>query len=67
VLSYLFPQVKVYFWKVAQECAESRFEGGLHFRTDNTVGLEQGRKVGGYILEKIKQDGADRPIKLVKQ
>jgi membrane-associated phospholipid phosphatase len=67
VLSYLFPNDKAYFEQVAQECAESRFEGGLHFRTDNEVGLDQGRKVAAYIIAKVKQGDVNKSAKLVKQ
>ncbi|MBK8503219.1 MAG: phosphatase PAP2 family protein [Saprospiraceae bacterium] len=51
VLSYLFPQDKEFFSHLALECSESRFEGGVHFRTDNEVGLEVGRKVGEKVIE----------------
>jgi hypothetical protein len=51
VLSYLFPQDKNFFVELALECSESRFEGGVHFRTDNEVGLEMGRKVGEKVIE----------------
>lgn len=35
------------------------FQTGIHFRTDNEVGLDLGRKVSGMIVQKIKNDGAD--------
>jgi membrane-associated phospholipid phosphatase len=57
--SYFFPAEKVYFQKKAKEGAESRFQGGIHFRTDNEVGLEMGRKVGAAIIQKVRNDGAD--------
>jgi hypothetical protein len=50
VLSYYFPEDAAYFQKLAEECAESRFYAGIHFRTDNVVGLEMGKKIGNYIL-----------------
>ena len=59
LLTYLFPAEKDFFWQKAKEAAESRFEGGIHFRTDNEVGLELGRKVTEIVLEKAKKDGAD--------
>jgi membrane-associated phospholipid phosphatase len=67
VVTYLFPAEKAYFQQVAQECAESRFEGGLHFRTDNEVGLELGRKVGQAVVQRAKLDSADGPPRLVKK
>ena len=60
VLAYLFPQDATYFKNKAIECAESRFEGGIHFRTDNTVGLDLGSKVANVVIIWAKQDGADQ-------
>jgi membrane-associated phospholipid phosphatase len=50
VLSYFFPEDAAYFQKLAEDCAESRFYAGIHFRTDNVVGLEMGKQIGNYIL-----------------
>ena len=59
-LSFLFPQDEQSFREMAKECSESRFEGGVHFRTDNEVGLDVGKQVGGQViktfLEKMDQD-----------
>ncbi|HEX4956572.1 MAG TPA: phosphatase PAP2 family protein [Lacibacter sp.] len=57
--AYFFPEDAVHFRKLAMDVAESRFQGGIHFRTDNEVALELGKKVAAYIIEKVKQDGAD--------
>ena len=57
--SYFFPKDKDYFQNRAKEVAESRFQGGIHFRTDNEVALDLGRKVGAEIIKKLKVDGAD--------
>jgi len=51
VLSYFFPADAPLFRKMAEECAESRFYAGIHFRTDNVIGLELGRNVGKYLVE----------------
>ncbi|MBO9571311.1 MAG: vanadium-dependent haloperoxidase [Chitinophagaceae bacterium] len=37
------------FWKVAEETAYSRYIGGIHNAQDNTIGLEEGKKVGEHI------------------
>ena len=59
-LSFLFPQDEQLFHEMAKECSESRFEGGVHFRTDNEVGLIVGDQVGGQVihtfLEKMSQN-----------
>ena len=57
--SYFFPADKAYFQKRAKDGAESRFQAGIHFRTDNEVALELGRKVAAAIIQKVKNDGAD--------
>jgi hypothetical protein len=51
VLIYLFPKDEKEFRHLALECSESRFEGGVHFRTDNEVGLEVGKKVGEFVID----------------
>ncbi|MEO1055089.1 MAG: phosphatase PAP2 family protein [Bacteroidota bacterium] len=50
-LSFLFPQDEQLFHEMAKECSESRFEGGVHFRTDNEVGLTVGNQVGGQVIK----------------
>lgn len=51
VLSYFFPADAKYFNKLAQDCADSRFYAGIHFRTDNEVGLQMGKAIGKYVVE----------------
>ena len=36
------------FWAAAEEAATSRMYGGIHFRTANVRGLDQGRCIGRY-------------------
>src|SRR5215204_417953 len=59
VCSYFFPDEKEIFRQKAKDAAESRFQAGIHFRTDNEVALELGRKVANKIIQKAKDDGAD--------
>ena len=56
--SYFFPAEKALFLKKAIDGAESRFQGAIHFRSDNEAGLELGRKIGNLIVQKAKSDGA---------
>jgi hypothetical protein len=51
VLEYFFPADASYFRKLAQDCADSRFYGGIHFKTDNETGLKMGKQIGQYIAE----------------
>ncbi len=60
VYSYFFPAEKAYFHKKAKEVAESRFQGGIHFRTDNEVALVLGNNVATAIIQKVRTDGADK-------
>jgi len=64
--SYLFPNDKAAFQKVAKDGAESRFQAGIHFRTDNEVGLDLGRKVANAIIQRVKNDGADEDMSVAK-
>jgi hypothetical protein len=57
--SYFFPADKPYFNKVAKDGAESRFQAGIHFRSDNEVGLDLGKKVSAMVVNRLKQDGGD--------
>ncbi|HYV95401.1 MAG TPA: hypothetical protein VE978_26745 [Chitinophagales bacterium] len=65
--SYFFPADRGYFQKKAKDAAESRFQAGIHFRTDNEVGLDLGRKVAAVVIQKVKTDGADDELMLAKQ
>ena len=51
VLSYFFPADAKEFQQMAKECADSRFYAGIHFRTDNEVGLNMGAAIGKYVVE----------------
>lgn len=50
VMTYFFPKDALSFKKMANECAESRFYAGIHFRTDNDVALDLGDTVARYVL-----------------
>ena len=39
------------FWDAAEEQADSRIYGGIHFRFDSEAGQHIGRGVGGYVLD----------------
>jgi membrane-associated phospholipid phosphatase len=51
VLGYFFPADAKQFQKLAQECADSRFYAGIHFRTDNESALRMGNDLGKFIVE----------------
>ena len=51
VMQYFFPADAKQFQRLAQECADSRFYAGIHFRTDNESALKMGAALGQYIVE----------------
>ena len=51
IMEYFFPADAQQFQQLAQECADSRFYAGIHFRTDNETALKMGTKLGKYIVE----------------
>lgn len=59
VYSFFFPEDKELFKQKAKDAAESRFQAGIHFRSDNEVALVLGKKVGEKIIQRVKADGAD--------
>jgi membrane-associated phospholipid phosphatase len=65
--SYFFPAEQAWFRQKAKDVAESRFQAGIHFRTDNEVALELGKKVAAKIIQKVKMDIADEEFRLAKQ
>jgi len=67
VYSYLFPAEKELFRQKAKDAAESRFQAGIHFRSDNDVALELGKKVAVKVIQKVKTDGVDDEITLANQ
>ena len=51
VMGYFFPADAKYFQQLAQDCADSRFYAGIHFKTDNETGLQMGKDIGKYVVE----------------
>ncbi|MEO5685054.1 MAG: phosphatase PAP2 family protein [Chitinophagaceae bacterium] len=51
VLEYFFPADAKQFQQMAQDCADSRFYAGIHFKTDNETALKMGKDLGKYIVE----------------
>lgn len=51
VLEYFFPADAKQFKQLAQDCADSRFYAGIHFRTDNETALKMGDAVGSYVVK----------------
>jgi len=60
VLSYIFPNEANQCRQWAEEAAMSRIYGGIHYRFDAEAGIEQGKNVGTYSVNKAKADGANQ-------
>ena len=58
VLAYLLPDHAEVFRRKAEEATASRLYGGIHFRSDNYVGLSVGRRIGQLVIERARKDGA---------
>lgn len=41
------------FWEAAEEAANSRILGGIHYQFGCDAGLEQGRKLGAFVREEV--------------
>jgi hypothetical protein len=52
ILGHFFPAERRRLLRMAEEAAESRVLGGLHFRFDSDVGLEYGRGIGRLVLRR---------------
>lgn len=60
VLAAFFPDDAASLEAQAEEAALSRLYGGIHWRSDNEVGLEVGRRIGLLAVERAGRDGALR-------
>ena len=50
------PRTYYSIWETAEECAYSRFLGGIHTRLDNEKGTEQGRMIGDNVVALFEFD-----------
>ncbi|HVL97639.1 MAG TPA: vanadium-dependent haloperoxidase [Solirubrobacteraceae bacterium] len=57
VLAHLFPDQADLFAAKAEEAAQSRLYGGIHFRFDNDAGLRMGRAIGRRAVARARADG----------
>jgi hypothetical protein len=59
VLSYLFPDHSADLQAMAEEAANSRIYGCIHYRFDSEEGLKHGKKIGAYAVLRGQADGSD--------
>jgi membrane-associated phospholipid phosphatase len=62
MLAYLFPTDAKEFRALAEEETLSRFEAGVHFRTDNEAGMKLGKEVANEVIKRAKADRADMTV-----
>jgi membrane-associated phospholipid phosphatase len=58
VLSYIVPERADAYNAMALEASRSRMLAGIHYRSDCEVGLETGKKIGNYAVQRGQADGA---------
>ncbi len=60
VLAYEFPDQKKLWFDRAQEAANSRVWGGIHWPIDGTEGLKLGHRIGQLVVERARKDDEAR-------
>jgi PAP2 superfamily len=59
ILGHLVPSRAAAYMQMAQEASTSRMVGGIHYRTDITVGMAVGQNVGANEVQRAETDGAE--------
>lgn len=59
ILGHLIPEKSNLFTEMALEASFSRLYGAIHYRSDCEVGLEMGKKVGSYAIQRAQSDSAN--------
>ena len=59
ILTHILPSRGKLFNDMAQEASLSRLYGAIHYRSDCSVGLEIGKKVGDFAVKRAMTDGAE--------
>lgn len=59
ILGHIVPARKIDYDNMAMEASLSRLYGGIHYRSDCEKGLECGKLIGGYAVQRARTDGAE--------
>jgi membrane-associated phospholipid phosphatase len=51
ILAHFFPKRAAHLRRLAEEAGMSRIYGGIHYRSDNVVGLDMGRQIARLVLQ----------------
>lgn len=58
ILGYIVPERKAAYEAMAAEASLSRMLAGIHYRADCEVGLQTGKNIGAYAIQRAQTDGA---------
>ncbi|MBC7886599.1 MAG: phosphatase PAP2 family protein [Ferruginibacter sp.] len=59
VLGHIIPERAKAYNDMASEASLSRMYGGIHYKSDCTVGLVVGKNVGNFAVQRARTDGAE--------
>ena len=59
ILGHIIPERASAYADMAQQASISRMYGGIHYKSDCTVGLAVGKRVGAYAIKRALTDGAE--------
>ncbi|MCW3090227.1 MAG: phosphatase family protein [Ferruginibacter sp.] len=59
ILGHIIPERAEQYNAMANEASMSRMYGGIHYKSDCTVGLVVGKNVGNYAVQRAITDGAE--------
>ncbi len=59
ILGHILPEHAAKYAAMAQEASMSRMYGGIHYRSDCQTGLDVGKNVGAFAVDRALTDGAE--------
>jgi membrane-associated phospholipid phosphatase len=59
VLSHIIPEKATIYEAMAQAASLSRMQAGIHYRSDCEAGLEVGKKIGAFAVQRAMSDGGE--------
>jgi hypothetical protein len=59
ILGHIIPERAADYSAMAQQASLSRMLGGIHYRSDCSVGLQVGQNIGNYAIQRALIDGAE--------
>ncbi|MEI9806436.1 MAG: phosphatase PAP2 family protein [Bacteroidota bacterium] len=59
ILGHIIPERATAYKAMASEASMSRMYGGIHYRADCEIGLQVGKNIGNYAVQRAMTDGAE--------